>query len=226
MTMPGGFILDELAIRSAIADAGQAAVGLGSTGPLERQQRYEAWLFPHDEPRAAAQMADAMYSCGLNALACLRASGVDAPELAEPYQPHAGAVVAWLGNIARRMGAYVDLSTPAAVAKAPPLRYGDVLVVDGPVHVIVLTGEDPGGFTVSGDTFSTSEGGSPEYGRTRDGKGMEKGMGIKTRVMRTRVFGGRLQTGTVNADGSVTWGRLALYAINARWLCTGDGLLA
>lgn len=219
MTMPGAFILDELRVRNAIADAGQSSVGLGSTGPLDRQRRYEQWLFPQDTPMAAAQMADAMYSCGLNALSCLRASGVDAPELAEPYQPHAGAVVAWLGSIARRMGAYVDLSTPAAVAKAPPLRFGDVLVVDGPVHVIVLTGEDSDGVT-----FTTSEGGSPEYGRTRDGKGMEKGMGIKTRTMRTRVFGGRLQTGTVNADGSVTWGRLALYAINARWLRTREGL--
>lgn len=217
MTMPGGFILDELAIRNAIADAGQAAVGLGSTGPLERQQRYEEWLFPTDEPRAAAQMADAMYSCGLHARACLRASGVDAPELSEPYQPHCGAVVTWLGDIARRMGAYVDLSTPSAVAKAPPLRYGDVLVVDGPVHVIVLTGEDG-----DGATFTTSEGGRPERGRTRDGKGMENGMCIHSRTMRTRVFGGRLQTGTVNADGSVTWGRLVLSAISAKYLVRTD----
>lgn len=219
MTMPGGFILDELRVRNAIADAGQSSVGLGSTGPLERQDRYSEWLFPaQEDARSRAAMADAMYSCGLNALACLRASGVDAPELSQPYSTHIGAALAWLGSIARRMGAYVDLSTPAAVAKAPPLRWGDILVVDGPVHVIVLTGENEDGVT-----FTTSEGGSPEYGRTRDGKGMERGMGIKTRTMRTRVFGGRLQTGTVNADGSVTWGRLALYAISAKHLLTREG---
>ncbi len=153
-------------------------------------------------------MADAMYSCGLNALACLRASGVDAPELAEPYSTHIGAALAWLASIAQRMGAYVPLSRAADVnarvtADGVGLDVGDVLVVDGPVHVIVLTDQ------IDGWTFTTSEGGAPEY----DGK--EHGMGIKSRTMRLRVSGGRLQTGTVAADGSVTWGRPALYAIDA-----------
>jgi hypothetical protein len=71
--------------------------------------------------------------------------------------------------------------------------------------------------------FVTSEGGQPEIGTHKDGTGSEHGMGIKSRVMRIRkTAGGRLQTGTVNHDGSVIWGRIVLSAISAKYLVRTD----
>lgn len=218
MTM-GAHFIDELETRQRIADAGAAAVGLGSTGKPERQVAYEEWLFPHpDDDRFQAAMADAMYSCGLNARSCLRASGVDAPELSAPYSRNVGSILTWLETVARRMNAFVDLRKKSAVDVAPDLDFGDVLVVDGPTHVIVLTEK------IDATTFITSEGGTPEVGTSKTGVPGEKGMCIKSRTMRIRrTPDGRLQTGTVGKDGGVIWGRIAIWAINARWLQTGDG---
>lgn len=215
----GAHFLDEMELRQRIADAGKAAVGLGSTGKAERQIAYEEWLFPHpDDDRFQAAMADAMYSCGLNARSCLRASGVDAPELMAPYSRHVGIILTWLENVARRMNAFVDLRRKAAVDVAPDLDFGDVLVVDGPTHVIVLTEK------IDATTFVTSEGGTPEVGTSKSGRPGEKGMCIKSRVMKLRrTPDGRLQTGTVGKDGGVVWGRIAIWAINARWLQTREG---
>lgn len=216
--MPGAYFLDDIQIRDAISAAGLASVGLGSTGPEERQDAYERWLFPEpDDARYRASMADAMYSCGLNGLACLRASGVDAPELHEPYHTHVGAALSWLASIAQRLNAYVPLVGQKALDDAKPLRAGTILVVEGPVHVIVLcTDEDvPDGCL---GAFTTSEGGQPEVGTRRDGTGVEHGMSIHSRTMVVRRVENRIQTGTLHEGGSITWGRLALYAIDPFYL--------
>ena len=211
----GAHFLDELELRQRIADAGAAAVGLGSTGKPERQIAYEEWLFPHpDDDKFQAAFADSMYSCGLHARSCLRAAGVDAPELSAAYSRNVGSIAAWLDSIARRMNAKVDLSTRAAVAAAPALQAGDVVYVLGPDHVIVLI-EDLGG-----GRFLTSEGGRPELGP----KG-ERGMCIHSRTIVAEVrVDGRLWIGGVDdRTGAPTKGRVALYAINARWLRTREG---
>lgn len=215
----GAHFLDEMELRQKIADAGRAAVGLGSTGKPERQIAYEEWLFPHPaDDKFQAGMADAMYSCGLNARSCLRAAGVDAPELMAPYSRSVGVILTWLENVARRMNAYVDLRRKSAVDVAPDLDQGDVLVVDLPAHVIVITDK------IDATTFVTSEGGTPEVGTSKDGKPGEKGMCIKSRTMKLRrTPDGRLQTGTVGKDGGVIWGRIAIWAINARWLQSREG---
>lgn len=196
-----------------MCDDARNAVGTGSTGPEERQEAYARRLFPeHEDARTRPAMADSMYSCALSGLAALRAAEVDARELHEPYSTHIGAALAWLGSIARRMNAYVDLSTRAACDAAAPFKAGDILVVEGPVHVIVLTdrASDVLDGVDDGDDFITSEGGMPEV----DPHTREKGMCIHSRRMRLRRTDGRVHTGTVNKDGTVTWGRAALYAIN------------
>jgi len=210
---PADHALDEQQIRTAICLDGKAAVGTGSTGPAARQDAYALRLFPeHEDARLRAQMADAMYSCGLNALACWRATDIDAPELHEPYSAHVGAALAWLGSIAQRMGAYVPLRTRGQCDAYAP-RPGDVLVVDGPVHVIVLT-DTADTLPAMGDApdFVTSEGGHPEISPSG-----EHGMGIISRTLRLRrTVNGLLQTGSVDArTGAVTWGRVVLYAVDA-----------
>jgi hypothetical protein len=212
--------IDDFEIRNNISAAGLAVTSLGSTGPEERQRAYETWLFPlKDDALFERSMADAMYSCALNALACLRSSGVEAPEFFEPYHTHIGAAPAWLMSIARRCGAYVDLSTAKAVASAPEIRWGSVLCVEGPYHAIVVCERDddalrpPDAFAV----FTTSEGGMPEVSASG-----EHGMRIHSRRMALRTQGGRIQTGTLNVDGTVTWGRLATWAIDPMYLVTRD----
>jgi len=213
---PAGFVqdhlLDEQILRNRIADDASAAVGTGSTGPAARQDAYALRLFPeHEDARTRAQMADAMYSCGLSALAALRASLVDAPELHEPYSTHIGAALAWLASIAQRMNAYVPLHTRAQCADFA-LDRGDLLVVDGPVHVIVVTDKLDNGDVI------TSEGGMPEVSSTG-----ERGMCIHSRTMRTRrTIDGRIQTGTVDAKGLLTWGRIANYKIDPAFLRRSD----
>lgn len=221
MTMPGPVFLTEIGTRLAISDRARAMIGFGSTGPRERQVAYEEHLFPHpDDDRFQEAMADAMYSCGLHARSCLYEARVGAPELGAPYHRSAGAILAWLETVARRMNAFRSLLTAKDVAAlSPDLDFGDVIVVGetGPTHVIVLVER-----LENGD-FVTSEGGSPEIGTHKDGTGSERGMGIKSRVMRVRkTAAGRLQTGTVNPDGSVVWGRIVLSAISAKYLVRTD----
>ena len=90
---------------------------------------------------------------------------------------------------------------------------GDCVVVDGPVHVIVLTdvADTLPGMGDSPD-FVTSEGGKPEISVSG-----EHGMCIASRMMRLRrTVNGLVQTGTVDPKtGNVTWGRIALYAVDA-----------
>jgi hypothetical protein len=209
--------MDEEVIRNRVADDARAAVGTGSTGAEERQDQYALRLFP-DTPNARlrAQMADSMYSCGLSALAAMRASKVTAVELHENYATHIGEALEWLASIAQRMKAYVPLPNRAACeAAVDTLLPGDILVVEGPVHVIVLTARVD---DQSVCDFITSEGGKPEV----DPKTNEHGMCIHSRRMRLRVNGGRLQTGSVHDDGTVTWGRLALYQIATGKLLYAD----
>lgn len=217
--MPAVF-LDDIEIRNNISAAGLAVTSLGSTGPEERQRAYESWLFPlRDDDKWKRSMADAMYSCALNALACLRSSGVEAPEFFEPYHSHVGAAPSWLASIAQRVGAYVDLSTAKAVANAKEIRWGSVLCVEGPYHAIVVCERDddclrpPDAFAV----FTTSEGGMPEVSASG-----EHGMRIHSRRMALRYQGGRIQTGTLSIDGSVTWGRLAIWALDPLYLVTRE----
>lgn len=216
MTTLGATFLDGFTIRNNISAAGLAVTSLGSTGAPERQRAYESWLFPlKDDAKYARSMADAMYSCALNALACLRSSGVEAPEFFEPYHTHIGAAPSWLESIARRCGAYVDLSTAGAVAAAVQLTWGSVLCVEGPYHAIVVCERDddclrpPDAFAV----YTTSEGGQPEVSASG-----EHGMRIHSRRMALRLSSGRIQTGTLNIDGTVTWGRLATWAIDPLYL--------
>lgn len=211
----GAHFIDERQLRERIAEAGRRAVGLGSTGAPERQRAYEDWLFPHpDDAAHKASMADGMYSCGLNARSCLRASGVDAPELSAPYSKNIGSIFAWLTNVAKRMGAFVDLSSPAKVDAAPWLDVGDVVIVSGPDHVIVLTDD------MGDETFRTSEGGRPEAGPNG-----ERGMCIHSRIVKPEVRSdGRLWiAGLDDRTGQPTKGRRAEWAINARWLQTREG---
>jgi len=221
MTMPGPVFLTELDTRLLVAGRGEATIGLGSTGPRERQVAYEEHLFPHpDDDRFQEAMADAMYSCLLHIRGCYYEVRGAAPEFGAAYNRHAGAILAWLANVADRMHARVDLSTAAAVARASlDLDFGDAVIVgeNGPTHGIVLVEK-----LANGD-FRTSEGGQPEIGTHKDGTGSEHGMGIKSRVMRIRkTAAGRLQTGTVNPDGSVVWGRIVLSAISAKYLVRTD----
>jgi hypothetical protein len=222
---PAAHDLDATIVRGRIADDARAAVGTGSTGSEERQNTYANRLFP-DTPdaRVRAQMADTMYSCGLSGLAAMRASLVDAPEMHEDYHTHIGAALEWLASIAQRMHAYRSLQMghdcDGAIATFEP---GDILVVESPVHVIVLT--DYARNVVAGaedsDDFITSEGGMPEI----DEETKEHGMCIHSRRLRLRqTASGRIQTGTVNDDGTVTWGRLAIYLIDGGKLLTTDGL--
>lgn len=214
--MTGAFFLDEMQIRENIAAAGRAAVGLGSTGKPERQRAYEDWLFPHpDDAPHKAGMADGMYSCGLNALACYRAANVDAPETALAYSKHIGAIFGWLTALSSRMGARVDLSSAAKVAACPvEIDSGDVLVVSGPDHVIVLTDKFGDG------RFKTSEGGRPEL----DPKTGEKGMCIHSRtvVLEVRDDGRLWVAGVDDRTGQPTKGRRAEWMISAQYLRTRD----
>ena len=223
MTLTGATFLDSLETRVRICEAGRAAVGMGSTGAPERQDAYARRLFPEaEDARTRAAMADAMYSCALHALTCYREAMLTAPELHEPYSTHIGAAPAWLASIAQRMGAFVSLATKAQcdayLDASPADKSGDVLVVSEPVHVIVLTSRrDPPVEAV--DAYITSEGGSPEYDALRN----EKGMCIRTRTMFLRRAGdGRIQTGSLDINGRLTWGRVALYAIDADKLRRDD----
>lgn len=212
--MTGAFFLDESQIRERIAAAGRAAVGLGSTGKPERQRAYEEWMFPHpDDAPHRAGMADGMYACGLNALACYRAAHVDCPEVALPYSKSIGAIFGWLTSIAKRHNAHVSLSSVAAVTNAPEFDAGDVLVVSGPDHVVVLTDK------LGDGRFRTSEGGRPEMGANG-----EKGMCVHSREVVLEVReDGRLWVGGVDdRTGKPTKGRRAEWAISARWLRTTD----
>jgi len=213
MTMGANFI-DEMQLRERIAEAGRMAVGMGSTGAPERQRAYEDWLFPHpDDAPHKAGMADGMYSCGLNALACYRAANVDAPEALLPYSKSIGAIFGWLTSIAKRNNAHVPLSSHAAVLMAPIFDAGDVLVVSGPDHVIVLTDK------IGDKRFLTSEGGRPEVGP----KG-ERGMCIHSRtvVLEVRDDGRLWVAGVDDRTGQPTKGRRAEWAITARFLRTRD----
>ena len=214
MTM-GAHFLDEMQLRERIAAAGRAAVGMGSTGKPERQRAYETWLFPHpDDAPFRAGMADGMFSCGLNALACYRSAGVDAPETGLPYSKNVGKIFAWLGDLSRRAGAYVDLSSAAKVGACPvAFDAGDVLVVSGPDHVIVLIEN------LGDNRFVTSEGGRPEAGANG-----ERGMCIHSRTVAIETRGdGRLWVaGVDDRTGQPTKGRRAEWAISARWLRTTD----
>lgn len=213
--MTGAFFLDEMELRERIAAAGRAAVGLGSTGAPERQRAYEDWLFPHpDDAPHKAGMADGMYSCGLNALACYRAARVDAIETTLAYSKHVGAIFGWLTALSQRHGAHVPLSSVAAVTNAPTFDAGDVFVVSGPDHVIVLTDN------LGGGRFRTSEGGRPEV----DPKTGERGMCIHSRevVLEIREDGRLWVAGVDDRTGKPTKGRRAEWAITARWLRTLD----
>ena len=212
----GAHFLDESQIRENIAAAGRAVVGWGSTGKPERQRAYEEWLFPHpDDDRFRAAMADAMYSCGLNARSCMRAAGVDAPELSAPYSRSIGSIFAWLESVSRRMNARVDLSS-AALVKACPVEFdnGDVFGVSGPDHVIVLTDK------LGEGRFVTSEGGRPELGANG-----EKGMCIHSRTVQieTRADGRIWVAGVDDRTGQPTKGRRAEWMISAQYLRTREG---
>ena len=223
---PGAHFLDEIEMRRRVADDAREAVGTGSTGPEARQDAYALRLFPDTpNPRLRAQMADSMYSCGLSGFAAMRKALVDAPEMHMDYAKHTGEILEWLADVAKRMSAYVPLTTRAQceAAALTTLAGGDILVVDGPVHVIVLT--DKASDVLDDVTepfdFITSEGGLPEV----DPRTGEHGMCIHSRRMRLRITAaGRLQTGTVNPDGSATWGRLAIYQIACGKLRSTDGI--
>lgn len=211
----GAHFLDESAIREKISAAGRAAVGWGSTGSAERQKIYEEWLFPHpDDDKFQAAMADAMYSCGLNARSCLRAAGVDAPELSAPYSKSIGSIFAWLTSVSTRMNARVDLSSTAKVAACPvEIDAGDVVIVSGPDHVIVLTDN------LGDGRFITSEGGRPEISP----KG-ERGMCIHARTVQIETRAdGRLWVGGVDdRTGQPTKGRRVEWLISAQYLRTRE----
>jgi hypothetical protein len=207
---PGGDVQLTIAItRSRIAADAAAAVGTGSTGAQERQDAYAARLFPGTAPRVAAQEADALYSCALNYRAACRVADVDFPAFSEDYSQHSGQCFAEIEAMARRFGAYPSASEIVTGSYTPDA--GDALIVTGPVHCIVITARVDAG-------YATSEGGMPEV----DPKTGEHGMCIHSRTMALRVSGGRLQTGTVEPDGSVSWGRFVLYAIDASKLRRAD----
>lgn len=212
----GAHFLDESQIRESIAAAGRAVVGWGSTGKPERQHAYEGWLFPHpDDAPFRAGMADGMYSCGLNALACYRAANVDAPEADLPYSKHIGAIFGWLTALSQRHGARVDLSSAAKVAACPvEFDKGDVFVVSGPDHVIVLTDN------LGEGRFVTSEGGRPEAGPNG-----ERGMQIHSRTVQieTRADGRIWVAGVDDRTGQPTKGRRAEWMISAQYLRAREG---
>jgi hypothetical protein len=212
---PAGFTLDPLldmqTTRNRIAADAADAVGTGSTGPQSRQDAYAARLFPGTNAALAAQMADHLYSCAMNYRAACRAADVDFPPFSEDYSKHTGACFAEIETMARRFGAYLSASEIVNVNGTYTPDAGDAIVVEGPDHCIVITGRVDAGYT-------TSEGGLPEV----DPKTGEHGMCIHGRTMALRVTGGRLQTGTVHADGSVEWGRFAIYLVDASKLRRTD----
>ena len=103
---------DAQTILDRVADDARAAVGTGSTGLPERQDAYALRLFPNTpDARKRAQMADSLYSCGLNGLASMRAAYVAAPEAMLDYSQHFGQILEWLGNIARRFSSGESIHT-------------------------------------------------------------------------------------------------------------------
>jgi len=207
----GGDVALDIAItRNRIAEDARAAIGTGSTGPEARQRAYADRLFPGTNARLAARMADAMYSCALNYRAACRVAGVDFPPFSEDYSQHIGSAVSEIETMARGCGAYLSARDIIDGTWTPDA--GDALVVDGPVHVIVIVERVEQGYL-------TSEGGAPEV----DPKTGEHGMCVHSRIMALRVAMGRLQTGTFDRiTGGINWGRFVLYGVDASKLRRTD----
>jgi peptidoglycan hydrolase-like protein with peptidoglycan-binding domain len=145
---------------SRIVAAALAHVGLGYGGTQARRLAYAEWLFPLDNRTQAQQMASAMSSCGLHALACWRVAGVQDDALRAPYATRIGRAVADVVSIAQRHGAWVDATR--GVPDTEP-QAGDVVLIGresdpsygGVSHVVVVTGRD-------GAIVESSDGGQPD----------------------------------------------------------------
>ncbi len=138
-----------------IVVAAEASAGLGYGGERERSIAYAAWIHPNDDLKWALEAARTEWSCGLEALACLRDDRVDAPELGWKYHDHVGSCFASLKAIADRAGARVSSGDPRWEDGPDP---SDILIVAGP-HARVVTARDGLAFK------SVDGGGQDEHGR-------------------------------------------------------------
>lgn len=164
------------ALRARAVEIFASFVGLSYGDPLTRDA-YVELLYPHDPPLAARGMAASQSSCALTAMAALRALGVSAPALDEPYGKRVGQAVAIVIGTARAAFAWVDATAPSVPETRDYPRPGDIVVVGrnggGPAwgrgpssqfeHVKCVTGYGARGECVSVDGGQPGVGWSTTY---------------------------------------------------------------
>lgn len=106
--------------------------------------RYVAALYPHDELRAAREMAAHQSSCGLAMMAAWRAAGRGDPELARPYASQIGRATMIVERVLARAAYQVSSPEP-----------GDVMILAAPWHVGIVDARH-------GDRVWTIDGGQPD----------------------------------------------------------------
>lgn len=103
-------MVDYDVLQARIVAALRASSGLGYPDP-----RYGDFLFPTDRSPWRPLAARDMWSCALEVRGCLYRAKVTEPEVTRTYEPHQGAITAWLEAMCRRHGVWHDVSTPEAL---------------------------------------------------------------------------------------------------------------
>lgn len=155
--------------------------GLSAGGTPEA---FDRAIFPYDTPAAARDMARGQSCCGTTCEAILRRAEVDGTMrfhgqvrdwLRAPYALRMGSVIIYQRDLGKLHGCWVDATILGSARPEP----GDMVEVEGPAHVLTVTGQNPDG------SLETIEGGQPDAVTGEDSAILRK-----RRVMSVR--GGRL----------------------------------
>lgn len=107
------------------------AIDHGAKGLVPSDPSFASTIFPNDTPAHAAAMAPTESDCALWGMAAMKGAGVAHPLLDRPYWGHTDAISDVI-EIGRALGALMPIATLPQI--------GDLLVLTGPEHVVVVVG--------------------------------------------------------------------------------------
>lgn len=155
--------MNETEFRAACAEIPKKWVGLGwGDNPPGRQKEYLDVLFPNDQESRKKGMGR-MSSCGLTALAYLRAIGYTGAGINDPYSQHIGQAMSMIVSLAKELKAYQSWKPRKDndPSKLDPPAAGDVLIIwmgtSVTEHAVIVTGWD-----ADSGTMLTVEGGAAD----------------------------------------------------------------